>query len=160
MTDEQHNRPDPEHTAEGSDNGHEPNTFSVRTAAYALVGLAVLCLGAFGFMFAIYRGLSKPVERRDTAEQQPEFIRASQQRVEPRLSLGGSGELNQLREAARETLDSYAWIDGRAGIARVPISRGMEMVLKEGFPTRVEPVGDSNGKDITSPQADNTSTEE
>lgn len=156
MTDEQHNHSDSGHAAEDGDGGHEPNAFSVRTAAYAIVGIGILCVLTFGFMFAIYRGLSKPVERRDAAEQQPEFVRARQQQVEPSLSLGGSAALNQLQQAARQRLESYAWIDEEAGIARVPISRGMEIVIKEGFPTRTEQGVGSNGQDIPTQQAEKT----
>lgn len=116
--------------------GHEPNTFDVRTAVISLAGVAVLSLMTFAIMIPLYRGLAHPVEQRDAAESGSTALQASREQVEPKLSRGGPDQLNALREAAHETLHSYAWVDQPAGIARVPISRAIEMVVEEGLPTK------------------------
>lgn len=116
--------------------GHEPNTFSVRTAVIALSGVVVVSVVTFAIMIAFYHGLANPVEQRDADESASTLLQASPEQVEPRLTRGGPSQLNALREAAHETLDSYAWVDQQAGIARVPISQAMEMIIQEGLPTQ------------------------
>ncbi len=37
---------------------------------------------------------------------------------------------------ARQRLEGYGWADRKQGVARVPISRAMELVVKEGLPAR------------------------
>jgi hypothetical protein len=49
----------------------------------------------------------------------------------PRLQTAPERDLKALRAAEDALLHGYGWIDRRAGIVRVPIERGMELVLSE-----------------------------
>ena len=46
-------------------------------------------------------------------------------------------ELRELRAAEDAVLDSYGWVDRRAGIVRIPIDRAMELMAQRGLPARV-----------------------
>lgn len=144
MTGDQHSTTDQATPSDHVVAGHEPNTFRVKVAVIALAGVLSVCVVSFAIMFALYRGLTKPVERRDEAEASSTFVEASREQVEPKLSRGGPSQLREMREAARRTLDSYAWIDEQAGVARVPISQAMEMILNEGLPVQKERTTDES----------------
>lgn len=56
----------------------------------------------------------------------------------PRLQVQPALDLEELREGEDEKLNSYGWIDQKAGIARIPIDRAMDMLLAKGLPVRGE----------------------
>ena len=39
-----------------------------------------------------------------------------------------------LRERQRRELESWGWVDRKAGIAKIPIDRAIDIVAKEGSP--------------------------
>jgi hypothetical protein len=53
---------------------------------------------------------------------------------QPRLVVRPGASLAELRAAEQADLDSYGWIDKKSGIARVPIDRAIQMLLKRGLP--------------------------
>ena len=56
----------------------------------------------------------------------------------PRLQVQPVQELRQLREGENEKLNSYGWVDQKAGMARIPVDRAMELLLAKGLPVRGE----------------------
>lgn len=48
----------------------------------------------------------------------------------PQLQIAPQVDLAAFREAEKETLNSYGWVSKEAGVARIPIRRGMELVLQ------------------------------
>lgn len=57
----------------------------------------------------------------------------------PRLQEAPQQDIQLYRESQRKLLDSYGWVDRRNGVARIPIDRAMELLLKQGLPTRQSP---------------------
>ena len=53
---------------------------------------------------------------------------------EPRLQISAERDLAELRAREDLELNSYGWIDKRAGLVRIPIDRAMELILKQGLP--------------------------
>jgi len=53
----------------------------------------------------------------------------------PRLETNEGDELNDLRLQEEKTLNSYGWLDQKAGVAHIPIERAMELVVERGLPT-------------------------
>ncbi len=49
---------------------------------------------------------------------------------EPRLQVDPAAELEALRRREREILTSYAWVDRRHKIVRIPIERAMELTAR------------------------------
>src|SRR5439155_15306591 len=57
---------------------------------------------------------------------------------QPRLETNESLEINDFRLQAEKKLNSYGWIDQKAGIARIPIDRAMQLLAQRGLPTRLQ----------------------
>jgi len=56
----------------------------------------------------------------------------------PRLQVHSALDLKRLREDEDEKLNSYGWVDQKAGIARIPIDRAMNLLLAKSLPVRGE----------------------
>lgn len=52
----------------------------------------------------------------------------------PRLETNERGPLNDQRQQEEETLHTYGWLDQKAGIARIPIERAMQLIVERGLP--------------------------
>jgi hypothetical protein len=46
--------------------------------------------------------------------------------------------LKHLRDQQQQWLDSHAWVDRDAGVARIPIARAMEIIYRNGLPTTLQ----------------------
>jgi hypothetical protein len=44
--------------------------------------------------------------------------------------------LEQLRQGEDEKLNSYGWVDQKAGTVRIPIDRAMDLLIEKGLPVR------------------------
>ncbi|HMH02043.1 MAG TPA: hypothetical protein VK555_11540 [Terriglobales bacterium] len=55
---------------------------------------------------------------------------------QPRLETNERLEINDFRLQEEKDLNSYGWIDQKAGIARIPIERAMQLLAQRGLPTR------------------------
>jgi len=58
---------------------------------------------------------------------------------QPRLETNERLEINDFRLQEEKKLNSYDWIDQKAGIARIPIDRAMQLLAQRGLPTRPQP---------------------
>jgi hypothetical protein len=54
----------------------------------------------------------------------------------PALQLDDVADMNQVREANRERLSSYGYIDEKGGIVHIPIEAAMDQLAKQGLPSR------------------------
>jgi hypothetical protein len=54
---------------------------------------------------------------------------------EPRLEQDERTELDGFRYGEEERLNSYGWVDEKAGIAHIPISEAMHLIAQRGLPT-------------------------
>jgi hypothetical protein len=52
----------------------------------------------------------------------------------PRLETNELGELNDQRLQEENTLNSYGWVDQKAGVAHIPIDRAMQLLAQRGLP--------------------------
>jgi hypothetical protein len=53
---------------------------------------------------------------------------------EPRLQSDPASDLERFRRQQDAILNSYGWIDEKAGIARIPIERAMDLIAGHGLP--------------------------
>lgn len=58
----------------------------------------------------------------------------------PTLQPDPAAELNKFRSGEEERLNSYGWVDQKAGVVHIPIERAIDLVAQRGLPTRPEPV--------------------
>jgi hypothetical protein len=58
----------------------------------------------------------------------------------PLLQISPRLDLRDFRAQEDNQLNSYGWVDRRAGVVRVPIERAMELVLQKGLPVATNSV--------------------
>ena len=69
----------------------------------------------------------------------------------PRLQVNADDDLVDYLDREQQALDSYGWLDQKAGVVRVPIDQAMDVVLKNGLPVRgAEPQGKAGGRSTAS----------
>jgi len=54
----------------------------------------------------------------------------------PRLQVTAPQDLKRYQGAQAEILNSYGWVDQKAGIVRIPVERAMDILLQKGLPVR------------------------
>jgi len=54
---------------------------------------------------------------------------------QPRLERNERLEINDFLLKEEQTLDSYGWVDQKAGVVRIPIERAMGLIAQRGLPT-------------------------
>ena len=54
----------------------------------------------------------------------------------PRLQVDPAVDLEQVRGAQEESLNSYGWVDKASGTVHVPIDRAMDMLMERKLPVR------------------------
>jgi hypothetical protein len=57
---------------------------------------------------------------------------------EPRLQKAPVLDLREFRAGEDAVLHTYGWVDPEKGVVRIPVERAMEIVAKEGLPSRKE----------------------
>ncbi len=66
----------------------------------------------------------------------------------PGLQLTPWHDLKEFRAAQSADLHGYGWVDERAGVARIPIDKAKEMLLKKGLPVRPDVAGAFEGTHV------------
>lgn len=115
-----------------------------------LIGLALVCL----LVYFMLRGMYGLLEAREKAHQPPQnpLVAVKPQTgkptteetrseigkdfPEPRLEDDERGQLKDDRLKEENTLNSYGWVDEKAGVVHIPIERAMQLVAQRGLPTR------------------------
>lgn len=123
-------RPQGEH----GEPGHEPTDAEIRLVVASGAALVVICIGVLLFLSWLMRGY-KSQERAGDTTRPPLFADDRGQFPEPRLQENPHADLLKMREADRAELAGYGWVDRKAGIAKIPIERAMDVVAKKGLPT-------------------------
>lgn len=54
----------------------------------------------------------------------------------PSLQIDDTSDMNQVRDANLQRLNSYGYIDEKGGIVYIPITAAMDQLLKQGLPAR------------------------
>ncbi|MCL5742512.1 MAG: hypothetical protein M1541_01100 [Acidobacteria bacterium] len=55
---------------------------------------------------------------------------------EPRLQFAEQADLRDERRTEDAILNSYGWVDRKAGVVRIPIDRAMDLLAERGLPAR------------------------
>jgi hypothetical protein len=56
----------------------------------------------------------------------------------PALQVTPARDLQQYLASQKAVLNSYGWVDQKAGVMRIPIDRAMDLLLQKGLPVRSE----------------------
>jgi hypothetical protein len=121
-----------EHTLQHSPNGagHEKSEVKVQTIVISLAFLALLTFLTCVIVVGIFRYLNDTYKPQVSAKQaQPQIP------PEPRLEVNPAVQLQTLRAHEDHVLNSYAWVDQKAGTVRVPIDRAIDLLAAKGLPS-------------------------
>jgi len=118
----------------GHDVAVEPDRVSIRTVVGFGVALAVIAAIAMALVVGLFKLLDRGAEKKDAAvvagvglQNQPDRLPPA-----PRLQISGTIHWEEYRDAQRERLSTYGWMDRASGAVHIPIERAMEIVLARG----------------------------
>jgi hypothetical protein len=131
---------------------YERRDIGTREIFYFLAGLAVAVILVHLFLKGMYGYLDKrervnqpavsplvantPVDTRKVAPNYPDTAFP-----DPRLEMDERTQLNSIRLAEEQKLNSYDWVDQKAGTVRIPIERAMDLLAQRGLPVRPQETG-------------------
>ncbi|HYN15594.1 MAG TPA: hypothetical protein VES66_07385 [Terriglobales bacterium] len=119
---------------------YEPREADLRVVLWFLAALglaAVLVLLVLWGMFGYFR--SKSAERGPLPS--PRMYTSAPSVPQPRLQPNPVADYNVYRLSDQETLNSYGWVDQKAGTTRIPIDRAMDLVVERGLPWKAPGTG-------------------
>jgi hypothetical protein len=135
------------HESTPSHGGYERQDISARGIFYFLAGLlaatlliAFLLSGLYRILDQRFRTHQPPVNPlaanvpQDTRQVPPQYPQAAF--PDPRLETDERTQLNGIRIAEEQKLNSYGWVDEKAGTMHIPIERAMELLTQRGLPLR------------------------
>jgi len=112
---------------------YETSDANIRAIVKFTVGLAVLIVAAMVAMVWLFGYLKATQQLGPPASP---FAESQTSPPSPRLQVRPVQDLKQLRSAEDEKLNSYGWVDQKAGLARIPIDRAMDLLAQKGLPVR------------------------
>lgn len=151
MGDSKHNEHDLDRNA-----AYEVSTIQLGGITWFIIALTVAVV-FIGWLISAVINTFEGRERKAELESRPSPFAADRSKLppEPRLQLAPNTEeqidknrppnlktqhpleeMNDLRKTWDELLNSYGWVDEKAGIVRIPINDAKRLLLQRGLPTR------------------------
>jgi hypothetical protein len=124
-----------EHNARANGPGYETRDVDTHFINVVVWLLVVLTLAGLGVSWYVIHFMSDR-ELRNPPAVSPLTKTLPEEPPEPRLQSVPALDLQNVRITEQRILHSYAWIDEKGGIVRIPIERAMELVLERGLPAR------------------------
>ena len=115
--------------------GYEESDVDARRLVLWVVGLVVVLAISTGVSVLLFHALARRAERLDP-KFSPLAPLANPPPPEPRLLQNEPDDLATVRAEEDRLLHGYDWVDKDKGIVRIPIERAMDLVSKEGLPSR------------------------
>ncbi len=119
-----------------ADDSYEPYDVDVGAILRWGVVLVVLVVVSALASWVFFDVLASYENARDPELAPMAKLRGLEVPPEPRLQVAPNQDLQRMLGAEGATLSGYGWVDEKKGIVRVPVERAMELVLKDGLPTR------------------------
>lgn len=143
MSDEITNHGQPSHETE-----FEHEDLGTRGVFAFMIGLAVVGVVIYFIIVGMYNFLDK-YERSQMATASPlmttkgamsrvvtqeDMDRTFKDNGAPMLETNERGQLRDFLMNQEDQLNSYGWVDEKAGVARIPIERAMDLIAQQGLP--------------------------
>ena len=128
-------KPTEQHPSPPAGRGYETRDVRVSFMARVVFGLFMLTLIGMGVSWWFQSAESR---RFQAADRPPSPLAETlpAQPPEPRLQVLPAADLTRIRAQEEAALNSYAWIDSKSGLVRIPIERAIELVAERGLPAR------------------------
>jgi hypothetical protein len=113
--------------------GHESadiNIWKVGKLLLALVGIMVLALGV---VFGLFKFLQSEQDTSQANKVEPRKIFP-----QPQLQQTPVIDLQTVRAEEEQYLNSYAWVDQKKGLVKVPIDLAIDVLARQGIPSRAK----------------------
>jgi hypothetical protein len=141
---------EPNHANSTGHGSYEHRDIGIASVLYFLAGLAASILLVYFLADGVYAFLDKRIE----SEQPPVSPMATnaptdtrhlsvdyrdylkQNFPSPQLETDERTQLDSVRLNEAKTLNTYGWVDQKAGIVRIPIDRAMDLIAQRGLPVR------------------------
>ena len=140
---------------------YERRDIGVRTVLYFFAGLAaaailihLLLAGLYGYLDKRVKAHEPPVNPlvsnvpADTRNVPPKYPDTAF--PDPRLERDERSQLNDIRLAEEQKLNTYDWVDQKAGTVRIPIERAMDLLAQRGLPVHSQSAGQATNHNATS----------
>ncbi|HVO23505.1 MAG TPA: hypothetical protein VMW56_07735 [Candidatus Margulisiibacteriota bacterium] len=127
----------------GTGGGHEERDVSFAPLVRGLMGLIALVIVSAVLMrvlFGYLAGHEAAISPRPNPLAQS-FGR--QVPPEPRLQPDPLQDLQTMRAQEDALLNSYGWVDRKAGVVRIPVQRALELLAQRGLPARQPAAGEA-----------------
>ena len=129
---------DTEHSEPSADVGYETTDVDPKILLAWVAGLACMILLSVVAAWVFFDVLAGYAQRADP-KISPLAVTDKGAPPEPRLVVNEPKDLASVRKEEDHILDSYDWVDKGRGLVRIPIARALELVAKEGLPSRPSP---------------------
>jgi hypothetical protein len=126
---------------------HEETDVNVRAIIWFVVVLTAIVLVTDVAMWGLFKALDY-YEAQHDPPMSPLFLPAGRPLPPPGLQTMPWTDLKHYRADANTYLHSYGWVDQKTGVARIPIEKAKEMLLKQGLPVRPEAVDAAEGTHV------------
>ena len=114
--------------------GYEERDANAKGVSLVLAAIAFLIVGAMIVAYVSMVFLSAKTKQEDG--DLPPMFQTQVNVPEPRLQVAPVADLKAIRAEEEKILTTYGWVDAGAQIVRIPESKAMELILKQGLPYR------------------------
>jgi hypothetical protein len=116
-----------------SRHAHEERDVNLRLLGLAALGLIVLLGGGLVLVLWVFDALD--VTPAGQGLQTAPVVANAPRLPAPPLQTSPSRDMQDMLAAENARLQSYAWVDQRAGMARIPLQRALDLMAERGLPT-------------------------
>ena len=137
---------------------HEHTDVNIRAILMFAGGLVIVAVVVHILMAVMFGWLDRQAKKNDPqlsplTAQTPEMPKTTTESPFFGQARGGAQlltneflALQQLRERENKTLQGYGWVEGKAGVAHMPIGEAKKLILERGVPVRAgEPLAPTAG---------------
>ena len=114
--------------------GHETTDVNVWAVGKFAIGLVVVCVVSIALLFGLLKFFQSREETSVANTVEPVKLFP-----EPQLQKTPILDLKAIRAEEDKLLNSYAWLDTKKGIVRIPVAQAIDVLAKRGLPARSVP---------------------
>ncbi len=136
------------HGHSGQEGGFEREDLSTRGVFAFMIGLAIVGLVIYFIIVGMYTFLDRYERSQMTTASplvtskgaisrvvtQADMDKAFKDNGAPMLETNERGQFRDFLINQENQLNSYGWVDEKAGVAHIPIDRAMELIVQRGLP--------------------------
>jgi len=116
--------------------GYENRDVRFWPVLISALGLAAFCALSMWTMKVMFETLNNRLSHIEQQARPTAITGGGERFPEPRLEINGREDFAAYRARQEAELNSYGWMDKKAGVVRIPIDRAMDLLAQKGLPVR------------------------